>query len=1064
MPHRLIEGKTGSNWALSRLNYRLALDIGSQSLGWAMVRLDAQGVPCAVIRTGVRIFSDGRNPKDGSSLAVERRMARAMRRRRDRLLRRKARMMRLLVQFGFFPAAVEARKALERQDPYALRARGLDHPLTGAEFGRALFHLNQRRGFRSNRRTDRAVSDAGPMKSALAGVRNEVDRSGREGMARTVGEWLWRRHQAQQPVRARFRQTRVVRSDGRSSIHKSYDLYVDRQLVADEFDALWAVQASSQPALFTAEARDALRECLLFQRPLRPVQPGRCTFLPDEPRAPLALPTTQRFRMLQEVNHLRLLNNDLTELPLTMTQRDVLMDALERKRAVTFNRMRTLLGLPSGITFNLEGPKRTELKGNLTSVLLADPALFGEAWYGFERDRQDRIVTKVLEEESEDRLIAWLCAETSVTRDAATEIADAKLPDGYGALSRAALGRVVPVLEAGVVSFAAAAEAAGFSHTAPIANRAQVGRTFAIERVETTTGEVQLFHVHGRLPYYGEALPQHVAFGTGELQDAPERRYGRIANPTVHVALNQVRVVVNALLARYGHPAEVVLEVARDLRHSAEERRAEDKRQADNQARNDRLRGEAARLLGVAAGAVKRADIERLRLWEELSPGDALARQCPYSGAHISAALVLTDAVEVDHILPFSRTLDDSLENKTLALREANRLKGNRTPWEARDEFAARGWAMEDVLARVATLSPSKRRRFGAEGYARWLGDNPSFLARALNDTRYINRVAQQYLSLVCPYNTRVIPGRLTALLRGKFGLNDILGQTGAKNRNDHRHHAVDACVVAVTDQGLLQRVASANQRAREGRLERLVDQMPLPWPMYRDHVERAVQAIRVSHKPDHGHEGRMHNDTAYGLLGGGLVHHRVVQDGVRVDIREPLAVIPVTEPRQADRHGRLPDGSPRPYKGYKGDSNYCLDIVVGERGRWQGQVVSRFEAYQAVRRAGSTAIFRSADLTPQGYPLVMRARRHDVIRMNVDGHPRLMRIVKLGSNGQVTLAEIHEANVDARNRNAEDSYRYTSKTAATLQASGAIAVTVSPIGDVRAHSPHAVRHARTHR
>jgi CRISPR-associated endonuclease Csn1 len=48
----------------------------------------------------------------------------------------------------------------------------------------------------------------------------------------------------------------------------------------------------------------------------------------------------------------------------------------------------------------------------------------------------------------------------------------------------------------------------------------------------------------------------------------------------------------------------------------------------------------------------------------------------------------------------------------------------------------------------------------------------------------------------------------MTALLRAKFGLNDVLGLNGEKNRDDHRHHAVDACVIGVTDQGLMQRFA----------------------------------------------------------------------------------------------------------------------------------------------------------------------------------------------------------------------------------------------------------------
>ena len=156
------------------MNYRLALDLGTTSLGWAVIRLTANKEPNAIIKAGVRIFSDGRNPKDGSSLAVTRRDARSMRRRRDRLLKRKARMMRTLIEYGFFPQDATERKALELLNPYALRAKGLDEALTPAEFARALFHINQRRGFRSNRKTDKGASDAGALKSAISQLRTSI--------------------------------------------------------------------------------------------------------------------------------------------------------------------------------------------------------------------------------------------------------------------------------------------------------------------------------------------------------------------------------------------------------------------------------------------------------------------------------------------------------------------------------------------------------------------------------------------------------------------------------------------------------------------------------------------------------------------------------------------------------------------------------------------------------------------------------------------------------------------------------------------------------------------------
>lgn len=358
---------------MNKMRYRLALDLGSTSLGWAMLRLkgiDDKNQPVAVIKAGVRIFSDGRNPKDGSSLAVTRRLARGMRRRRDRLLKRKQRMMQLLIKHGFFPTDAVERKALELLNPFELRAKGLDAQLSPAEFARALFHINQRRGFKSNRKTDKKDNDSSALKNAISTLRQQLDPNGAEGKARTVGELLWRRCQSGEGVRARYRERRIEKEDGKSKIDKSYDLYIDRAMVEEEFDALWARQSTFNPAVFTEVAGKELKDCLLFQRPLRPVKPGRCTLEPNEERAPLALPSQQRFRIYQEVNNLRILGENLRDQPLTLEQRDTLVDALESNNKRTFTQIKRLLGLPGTTQFNLEDNKRQELKGNTTSALL----------------------------------------------------------------------------------------------------------------------------------------------------------------------------------------------------------------------------------------------------------------------------------------------------------------------------------------------------------------------------------------------------------------------------------------------------------------------------------------------------------------------------------------------------------------------------------------------------------------------------------------------------------------------------------------------------------------------
>lgn len=1039
---------------MAKMRYRLGIDLGSTSLGWAMIRLDQSDQPCAVIKAGVRIFSDGRNPKDGSSLAVTRRAARAMRRRRDRLLKRKNRLMATLVSLGFFPVDITARKALQQLDPYGLRAKGLDAALLPFEFARALFHLNQRRGFKSNRKTDKADNDSGALKGAISVLRQQLTATG----CRTVGEYLHRRNFNSQPVRARYREHRVVRDDGKTKIEKSYDLYIDRAMVEAEFDALWSKQSKLNPTLFTDSARNQLKDCLLHQRPLKPVRPGRCTLLPEEERAPLALPSQQRFRMYQEVNNLRILRDGLRDEVLTLEQRDQVIQALEVNGKRTFNQLKKLLGLRGTDGFNLEDAKREELKGNASSAALSRNDAFGKKWFDFSADLQDAIVLQLVGEENEAKLIEWLRSETGIDVLVAEHLASVGLPEGYGSLSVEALARILPFLRGSVCSYAEAAKSAGFHHSRLETNVEIADLTFQAERVVAETGEIQTLHTFKALPYYGEYLQRHVSFGTGKSEDPPEKRFGKIANPTVHIGLNQLRIVVSALIARYGHPDQVVVELARDLKQSRDQRLETQKRQTDNQRRNQRIRTAIAELKGVGMDMVKAADIQKMILWEELS-NDVADRRCPYSGTTISAAMLLSDQVEIEHILPYSKTLDDGLNNKTVAMRQANRIKGNRTPWEAKDDFLLQGWGFESILERAKLMPPNKRYRFGEEGYQKWLREDKGFLARALNDTRYLSRVATEYLRLVCPQDTRVIPGQMTAMLRAKFGLNHVLGLDGEKNRDDHRHHAVDACVIAVTDQGLLSRFASASASAREKQLNRLVEKMPMPWGDDQDgiffkSVQRAVGAIWVSHKPDHGHEGAMHEETAWGIGVNGQSSRRVRgDDGKRHREVKNRAVIPISSTSDALRHCLDEKGQPKAYKGYVGGSNYCIEIVRAEAGGWSGEIVSTFEAYQVIRQLGAATglkKLRSPSASLSGKPLVMRLQLGDIVRLIVNGHLETMRVVTIGTNGQCFFAPHNEANVDARNRDKNNPFNYVSKYAGSLRKAEGRKITVSPAGELR--------------
>ena len=189
-----------------------------------------------------------------------------------------------------------------------------------------------------------------------------------------------------------------------------------------------------------------------------------------------------------------------------------------------------------------------------------------------------------------------------------------------------------------------------------------------------------------------------------------------------------------------------------------------------------------------------------------------------------------------------------------------------------------------------------------------------------------------------------------------------------------------------------------------------------------------------------------MHNDTAYGLLGNGRVGVHKQIEGKRTYIEDNLKVIEFGNEKAIQRHGVLPDGRPRPYKGYKGDSNYCIEIVRNDKGKWEGEVISTFEAYQ-IERTHGIARLRHPTLSVSGKALVARLISGDFVRLIHDDCVQTLRVCKVRSEGQLAFAATNAANVDARTRTKEIAYIF--KTAGSMQKSAARRVTVSPIGEL---------------
>lgn len=1050
---------------MERHPYRLGLDIGANSIGWIVLDVDGKGEPYRIRDAGVRIFHDGRNPRDRTSLATARRLARSQRRRRDRYLARRTGLMQALVRHGLMPDEECERKALEVLDPYELRARGLSEALRPHEFGRALFHLNQRRGFKSNRRVDGGDSDE---KGKVADGADRLQQAMRDAGAETLGQYLHLRHSRRLGVRARLLGT---------GSKAEYERYPLRAMVEKEFDTLWEAQSSYHPDLLTDEARDDIRRILLFQRPLKPVKPGRCVLHPDEERAPWALPLAQRRRIFEQVNSLRYAAPGLPEQDLTLEQRDTVADYLLRHKKADFDRIRTLLKLEPDTTFNFErSEKRKDLKGDETAAVLASRKYFGAEWRRLTAAQQNEIVERLLEEEDEDVLVRWLHDRWNLDDEVARAVANAPLPDGHTGLCREALSRITPALEAAVITYDKATKAAGYpSHS------------------DFRDGEIW-----NELPYYPVLLERHVGFGSGDPEDPEEKRLGRIANPTVHIGLNQLRRLVNALIAEHGHPDQIVLELARELKLSEEERKKRDREQRDNQDRNDRYRQVFGKL-GIADTGENRL---RMRLWEELNRDNAMERCCVYTGDQISCAMLFSPDVEIEHLLPFSKTLDNSPANKTVSLRRANRDKGNRTPAEAFANSPG-DYDWEKILARAALLPANKRWRFQPDAMEQF-AKHGGFLDRHLTDSQYLSRLCREYLCGVCdPNQVWAVPGRLTAMLRGLWGLNSLLPGDNLKSRDDHRHHTVDAAVVAVTDRSLLKRIATAAAHAEHQALDRLMAETPVPWPTFRDELKVALDRLIVSHRADRGTGGRLHEDTAYGAIadpdawgGNTLVYRkafldlnenevaRIRDDKLRTAITQWLrekrerksdgnlsppelrsalqefqAAQKAGTPFQNVRRVRLmkkeadvigiSDGQGCIYKALVPGENHCIDIYADGEGRWRGEGITLFDA----NRPGFVPRWRREVPDSQR---IMRVHKDDLIAIERGNGREIMRVVQLeAKNNRLRLAPHTEAGqLQERHNDPDDLFRWLICAYSRLQEWQARPVSVDMLGRVRDPGP----------
>ena len=822
----------------------LGFDIGVASIGWALVE-DSVLKDC-----GVRIFTKAENPKDGSSLALPRREAHSVRR---RLARRKARLNELkrlvaaefglnledfLANAGELPRAYggiekeirgKMRKTPEGKDklkkmlapfhisPYELRAKALEHKLEPSEFARVILHIAKHRGYGNKHAKDSNDNDSGKVKKAISENKAEMQKwaqkNGKNINECTVGEYLYKEFYQQKrdlseksPKNAfatqefqnvRNKKDNYARCVAQSELKRELELIFEKQKrLGWKFSEQKYQIFGENRKIKEADFERAVMEVAFLQRPLKSFadKVGKCTFFADEFRAPKDSLSAMEFVALTRIiNTLANISKKTGEIYSTDRVGEVLKAVLE-KGELTYKNLRKIISLDDKIQF----PKDSKLdyaKGDeaekakfIEFKKLKDfKKALGGSFEGFSRDDLDKIANKITLIKSKDELKADLASFNGLNeaqKEALSELSFDKFID----LSFKALGKILPFMR---------------GENGECKRYDEAWRTAGLKEVAKQTQK-------------GDKLPPLIKYEPN------------LANPVVARALSEYRKVLNALLEKHGKVHKIHLEFTREAGVSSKERgwliAEQNKRFKANE--------EARKRCADFGLEINGKNILKLKLWQEQD------EICVYSGEKITREHLRDEsALEIDHIYPYSRSFDDSQNNKVLVFKSANQNKRNQTPYEA---FGGDSEKWGKIMSSIAKLPKPKKNRIANKNFA---DKESGFIARNIVDTSYIATLTASYTDAFIEFlplaesedttlgrgekgskkHISVVSGSLTATMRHYWGLDSLLnGESEVKDRSNHLHHALDAIIIAYANDSII-KAFSDFKKTQEQNTARLI-------------------------------------------------------------------------------------------------------------------------------------------------------------------------------------------------------------------------------------------------
>lgn len=768
--------------------YRLGLDVGIKSVGWCVLECDENGEPIQINALNSRIFDAAEQPKTGASLAEPRRNARGLRRRIRRKSFRLERIRKLFSENGIELFETQddlicLKDEYKNLDVVKLRSDALDKKLTEAEFARVLYSLARHRGFKSNKREGAKDSDEGKL---LGSIRKSEEEMRESGM-RTRGEQLYKKY---------LMEGKPVHNKG-----GDYSMCVSRDILVKEIELLFEKQKEFGSTFATDENKEKYLNIFLSQRNFDE-GPGKgsqytgshdvkkCEIYRDEDVAAKGTYTSEWATIYQKINNLsiicggdrRHLNNE---------ERQIAVELAKKVEKVSYKAFRKAIKLDDDYRFsalNYSEKKKSDKKKNegesksdVVEINDVVDSLACEDKGEFITAKNSNKIVKALNDNLKSDVelideIAEICTKYKSENLFRNAIAESKIiggrldeetieklskidMKGYGHLSLHVLREILPYLEEGMV-YSDAMQKAGHNHSE---------------------------HNFEKQKY----------LGTKEVYDA----IGGVTSPVVKRALSQTVKVIDAVIRQYGSPYAINIELARDMSMTKDER---DKLKKENDARaakNEAIRENIAKLNAMPNST----NVLKYKLYEEQD------HKCAYSMETLDINHLFEDGYyEIDHIIPYSRSFDDSFNNKVLVLKRENQNKRNSTPVEY---FERIGRDYDEVLAFWKAVY-QKRNRKKLEFLQKKEINESEWKNRALNDTRYASRMLANLIKDYLLFDEKskdkygrveTVKGAITSYLRRFWGVQKI-------REDGDKHHAVDAAIIACVTPKTKNKIERYNQ------------------------------------------------------------------------------------------------------------------------------------------------------------------------------------------------------------------------------------------------------------